>query len=425
MNNFLDGEIVLFINEGESQDLKVGQPSFFIETESEATVFQEATHFLNEAFVVSGSAPSRHTWAAAAQSLKTWFQYLQVIEKDWRDASRQDRLNYRDAYLTAVSPRTGENYSRSTIANRLSVIRSFYVHARMMAWYQGDIGWIGEIVEETDGRPIDQDALVHTRSASRIRQRDRDLPKSRPNVVFHPLQVMALRALLNHVGPQASNPGTDLRSPRDRLIVDLGWVVGLRVQEVINLNIFQFLDMTPDPDAPYRDMQMTILRKGNKKSPVAIPTWLVMDALSYIEGERAQALRQAKIIGRARSSQMFLSHPGSTRQGRPITVKRVQGLMQEICLALGLVESVEVRNPDTGEVIVRKRAKHSFHDLRHTCAVLMYHAERANGNPEPWKKIQAQLGHRHLQTTVDTYLTHVEIFTEQLGLLNVRRMIGL
>jgi integrase len=48
-----------------------------------------------------------------------------------------------------------------------------------------------------------------------------------------------------------------------------------------------------------------------------------------------------------------------------------------------------------------------------------------NGNPEPWKKIQAQLGHAHLQTTIDVYLSYVEIFNESPGLIDVRRMIGL
>ena len=52
------------------------------------------------------------------------------------------------------------------------------------------------------------------------------------------------------------------------------------------------------------------------------------------------------------------------------------------------------------------------HDLRHTAAVLIYYAESATGNPEPWKKVQTPLGHKNLQTTIDTYLHHVEIFGE-------------
>ena len=100
-------------------------------------------------------------------------------------------------------------------------------------------------------------------------------------------------------------------------------------------------------------------------------------------------------------------------------------MVREACLTLGLVQIVEKTDPETGKKFMYKRPRHSIHDLRHTYAVLTYHAERANGNAEPWKKIQAQLGHRNLQTTIDTYLSHVEIFTEQPGLLDVRKMLGL
>lgn len=92
---------------------------------------------------------------------------------------------------------------------------------------------------------------------------------------------------------------------------------------------------------------------------------------------------------------------------------------------MGILETVQKEVPLTGKRLLSQVPKHSVHDLRHTYAVLTYHAERANGNAEPWKKIQAQLGHAHLQTTVDIYLSHVEIFTDQPGLLDVRGMLGL
>jgi len=63
-----------------------------------------------------------------------------------------------------------------------------------------------------------------------------------------------------------------------------------------------------------------------------------------------------------------------------------------------------------GKSVNSKKAMHCVHDLRHTYAVLTYHAEVMNGNVEPWKKIQAQLGHKSLQTTIDTYLRYVSVF---------------
>jgi integrase len=122
---------------------------------------------------------------------------------------------------------------------------------------------------------------------------------------------------------------------------------------------------------------------------------------------------------------LLLTHAGAKNAGKPISNGAIQKMFREACFALGMVEIVEKTNPENGNTSQASIPLHSMHDLRHTYAVLTYHAERANGNAEPWKKIQAQLGHSHLQTTIDTYLSHVDIFTDQPGLLDVRRMIGL
>jgi integrase/recombinase XerC len=65
-------------------------------------------------------------------------------------------------------------------------------------------------------------------------------------------------------------------------------------------------------------------------------------------------------------------------------------------------------DPDSGEAYGLKLAAHSFHDLRHTFACWLYHAERKSGNSEPWKVVQARLGHKYLSTTMDTYLRVVD-----------------
>ncbi|GAA0429874.1 hypothetical protein GCM10009094_38110 [Massilia aurea] len=100
-------------------------------------------------------------------------------------------------------------------------------------------------------------------------------------------------------------------------------------------------------------------------------------------------------------------------------------MFRNACFELGLVDTVKKKDPMTNEVFLDKVPKHSIHDLRHSYAVLTYHAERLNGNPEPWKKIQAQLGHENLKTTIGTYLRYVEIFNDQPGMTDVRRMLGL
>ncbi|QCC02577.1 Site-specific recombinase XerD [Cupriavidus necator] len=408
MLDFLEGEIVLCAHhEPGVSSLTVGQPSFFIRTSSQSLVFEEPSLYLHERIVARGIRTSPHTWAAVAQALKTWFQYLQILKRDWRLASSQDRIDYRDAYMVAISPKTGGKYHASTVKSRMSVIRDFYIYARDAEWYDGDIG---SNLCGSDFRHY----------------RDVDLPKARPNLAIHPLTRQDLRALLQYAGPRATQKmAGDQRLSRNRIIFDLGWAVGLRVGEIAALTILQFLALAPDPLAPSADQQLSIVRKGGKTCAVAIPNWLVSDILAYIEGERAAVLQVTDIPFRNQPIRLFLSQYGSSRQSKPISISRMQGIFEEACLGIGRLKIVDCIDPEGANNFFRKRARHSIHDLRHTYAVLTYHAERMSGNPEPWKKIQAQLGHKHLQTTIDIYLAHVEVFNMQPGLYDVRKIIGL
>jgi integrase len=197
------------------------------------------------------------------------------------------------------------------------------------------------------------------------------------------------------------------------------------VDEIHSLSVLQFLGMHPDPNAPHLDQALVVTGKGGRSRHVAIPGWLVEDALAYISGEREVALKCGKVSNRTASNFLFLSGVGSKRPGRPISIRRLQQIIETSCLAIGLTKSIEVRDAETGSVSLKRMQKHSVHDLRHTAAVLIYHAERRAGNSEPWKKVQMQLGHKHLQTTIDTYLHHVEIFGQQQQFYDVRKMIGL
>jgi len=424
MNIFLNAHLTLFFNKTDHQELKQGQPAFFLEGEKRQQLFEEPTHFLNSYYVYGSTAESPHTWAKAAYSLKSWFQYLQAINRDWPDASEEDRCEYRDAYLTGISPKTGRPYSGSGVRDSMTVVRLFYKHCSGNGLYYGDIG--GVVPASTDHRPMDQDALVHTRLLPQTKSRDRALPKVRPGTKIHPIRVQDLTALLQYIGPQAGDRRGDERPSRDRLICDLGWVVGLRLDEINNLTTLQFLNLNADTSTPLVNMPLTIHNgKGKKTRQVAIPTWLVVDALAYIAGERAQSLKAKKTKSRNFSTRLLLAHASSKSAGSPITNGAIQKMFRQSCFATGLINTVDKKDLTANIDIRAKVPKHSIHDLRHTYAVLTYHAERAGGNSEPWKKIQAQLGHENLQTTIDTYLKYVEIFNEKPGLIDVRKMIGL
>ena len=225
------------------------------------------------------------------------------------------------------------------------------------------------------------------------------------------------------MGARASEPGADSRPARNRLIADIAWTTGLRLHEIAQLTKYQFLSLSPAPAANVGvEHQLIVLGKGKKRRSIAVPNWVVIDALAYIDGERAKAVAATKNL--KEPTQLILAGLSSRKPGAPLGQRRFQQLVEEACLGAGLTEIHEVTDPDTGEVHARRKAKHCVHDLRHTYAVLTYWAEKLHGNPEPWKKIQAQLGHEHLKTTVDTYLHFVEIFGQPEG-VNLRQVLEL
>jgi integrase len=57
----------------------------------------------------------------------------------------------------------------------------------------------------------------------------------------------------------------------------------------------------------------------------------------------------------------------------------------------------------------------STHDLRHTYAVWTYLLLRTQGDTNPWLFIQAQLGHRSAETTLNTYLRAVRMFENEIS----------
>lgn len=425
MNIFLDSTLIVFKNRTAIEGIRTGQPSFFLSSPNRVVLFEEPTLFLDSEFVRRGNTPSINTWSAASDALQSWFQWLQAIRKDWSVAVRLDRIEYRDAFLTAISPRTGQPYETSTVSKRMQVILQFYLFAMAQGWYEGDLAQPGIENQKVRSASFDPFPIDSNGAGRQKKWKDRDLPKTRKKEIIHPFQISELQAFLHLCGPRSSEREGDPRPARDRLLVDLGWAVGLRVEEISSLSTLQFLCLHPDPRAPQIDHSLVIMGKGKKLRTVAVPGWLVEDAISYIYGERAESLRIGKISSKAASNALFLAGAKSSRSGTPICKRRLQQVVEECCRRIGAVKTVEFIDPDTRATGQRVRHKHSIHDLRHTYAVLTYHAESANGNSEPWKKIQAQLGHEHMKTTIDTYLHHVEIFGQRQRFYDVRKMIGI
>ena len=426
MNSFLDGELFLVFAPLAQDGVHQGEPAFFLRGSDWIELFEEPSWFLHKKFVSNGSSPSRHTWAAGAYDLKTWFNYLNAIKVDWRDATESHRAAFSDDYSQAVSPRTGREFGDATINRILSTTREFYSLAKDQGWYVGDIGSY-LVYKETHDVPIDNDALAHTRVQGRIlKQKDPLLKKVGRKDVIRPLQVKELRKLIEFAGPSAANRQGDMRRVRDRLILDFGWVCGMRLGDVLNLTTLKFESIVVEPGHEVHSFPL-IVEKGKGKTTrlVSVPGWLVRDVQEYIFTEREESLRLGRARGVKRTHSLFLGHSNGKSAGRPISRKGIQDMFEAACIACGIVEKVEKINAETGERFVKVIAKHSYHDTRHNCAVLTYHAERALGNHEPWKVVQIKLGHKSVKTTEEIYLAHVEVFGEKQGVTHIRKLLGL
>ena len=61
-----------------------------------------------------------------------------------------------------------------------------------------------------------------------------------------------------------------------------------------------------------------------------------------------------------------------------------------------------------GNIELRTMARHSFHDLRHTYAVVMYRQLVKRGKSAPWLVLSRLLGHKFVETTVRIYLRSID-----------------
>jgi integrase len=375
-------------------------------------IHAEATSFLSERYCRSGSSKSPETWRTVGYHLASWLDYTSAAKIEWRAADEEDLIEFTQTLANTVSRQTGTLYCRSTIENKESVIRAFYDYLRSTKQYAGDI------LNSTGSKGrSSRGAYVHTgRGRARLATRGSRASSSGRIRPFYPAE---LQRALAEAGPRASEvvaKASDLEKSgllsastacRNRLLFDLGWAVGLRVHEIHGLNRYQFLELIVDEEAMASSQIIYVAGKGSlgsgkKVRAVAVPNWLIADAQAYIEH-----LLPAAPAGR--HTALFLSSQESNRPGRPISVRRLQQIVEETCCAANILRETEIIDLATHARSTVLVAAHSVHDLRHTYAVYTYLVESHKGNAEPWKKISSQLGHTLIDTTIKTYLKFIDI----------------
>lgn len=384
-----------------------GMPLVF---DDDGRFLQEVHLFLLDSLVRrTGASSSVHTLSAYADDLSVWWSFLRVNEGRWDEIHEATIHDFVTVLTSAVSPITGRKYAPATILRRVHTVLMFY------EWAAGE-GFVrvhGNVTRWSPNRFVNADglALAHvtrkapvSRSLVRLKQID---PADRVNI----LTTEQIRKILGRLGPDLTHGRFDqVTSIRNRLIAEWALYTGMRLHEVLGLSKAQMLGLALDCEGAH-PAELIRLRlavtKGGRKRDVLAPAFLLRASQHYIETERSSVLK----VARQRSDsyreppRLFLNSEDTNAAyvGKPLTGKVASRHFSAAVMACGYIDENETSKG------ARRTARFRYHDLRHVFAVRTYVELEATGKREPWKTIQTLLGHRHLSTTIKTYLKHVRV----------------
>ena len=395
----------------------------FLVDDDTGRIVEPVLLYLADRFISRKGYSQLNTLRATVYILKDWWAFLSEFAIVWYEVSTDDLRFYRDAMLQTVSPKTHRPYDVDTVRRRLSTVLQFYDWAHQEAFFSENLNAksVRQIV-----RSMDRNAMAHLdSSANLIEVSDLlPLPQGGADDAVRPLTETEYRTIAHLLGPlppEQDQKATDSRPTRDRLIAEVAIHTGMRRDEISSLTVWQILDLRPDPSRPFEVVKLRITKtKGLRPRCVFMPNWLVVALHWYIDHERKQALTAAKIYwlkGKVTEpTVLFLNGPEARRHaGKPLQNGTIDRYFRRATIASGLTHSVHKTHPETGAHYIEQEPRHVFHDLRHTFATWIYWFEKSIGNPEPWKKIQARLGHTELSTTTGLYLRAVADFEAQVS----------
>jgi integrase len=394
----VDREIVVHSVRSPAPGVKVGDKAIF--AYPEMRLLEEPTSYLRH---LAQRSILPNTLRNNAYALAYWINFCDAANIDCEHADVEELIDYRTVLQSTESTQTGRIRTASTVAQYLGAVVDFYDHKFRRGTYNGTIR---KSDAPRPSRTLDNDALAHIHRGPRMKYLKSPVPIKNPQfgTMIKPLSIPSLRRLLEAIGPTASDAAPEA-SVRNRLIADWAWAVGLRISEILHLQHLQFRKIKPRENAPWAHVPIEVLGKGNKRRRVAVPNWLINDTQLYIDRQRSSCVKASKF--HSDFDALFVGDIDSPRPGYPIGPRRVEAIFSKTFLEIGCCKVVEVHEETSSSKALRTIPTHCFHDLRHTYAVLTYHAEVQQGNAEPWKKIQAQLGHASMTTTVDVYLQYV------------------
>ncbi|MGO6926128.1 tyrosine-type recombinase/integrase [Rhizobium ruizarguesonis] len=258
---------------------------------------------------------------------------------------------------------------------------------------------------------------------------------------IHPFLDGDWKPVFDRLGPEVGD--TSGRSRRDRLASETSLITGMRIDEICSITVQQIRNLSRhvDPARPSKLISLWITKtKGLKPGFIFLPSFLVEQLLDYIDGERQAAIDRACAVRNnyEPTSILFVNDVKSSyaTAGNPLSPDTLSRAFSDACLSIGFSHEVdcfvlnEAGEPlisSSGQNIVEKRllTDHTFHDLRHTFAMLTYIDSARSGGNEPWKTVCTRLRHSSILTTLRSYLRWLDRAEQEISnaLMKTYRMI--
>lgn len=386
-------------------------PGFpYIVDELSGKLFEAALVFMATRHVSDEGTFPNNTVEAYTADILDWVRFCTRFNIPWNKATWADLSRYVSS-MERVSPHHRRRYREGTKTRRLVPITQLY------KWAPLNLPHV--CADPPHGTLFDTKVTAEFLDARRRKLRSRVQvgkdyvdDQELPNV----MQSNEVENVLKAIGPAPRAEGCKedeetAVSSVGHLGMECGLQAGLRVGEVVNLRVRLFrnyLNAKIVPSAYYRIGDFR--RKGGKMKSVRIHGVLLQKIVNYIKRERAWVMRGVKV-----DHGVLLVHKQGQHKGEPLRSGTLQRRFAKACIAAGVTGTatkLSAPDGDWSNPVVDEElcARYTFHDLRHTFAVWRYYARVQDGDTEPWKHIQEELGHEDVTTTKKIYLKVTQDF---------------
>lgn len=395
-------------------EMMAGQPlaldhPFFVEDEDES-IDIPSFGFLNELGVKAGfkrNGGSHGSSARNAAYALDQFYGLQA-EVGIGDAATGPELFrvYADRLVGRVKE-DGEGLSSDYMRTSASYVSRMFARGTRLGLFDVDLCPDPVLAMLSD----DDLDLPMADGASGVRTTRRNGSKAMPEAHW--------KRLAFELGPLLTggwHPG--MPSMRPRLAGETGLQLGARVREA-RLDAEAVMAVPFDGSHEGHSVYTLTDTKGGHPRPVPVPNGLLAGYRHYHGTERrlaVDALRRRLGASFVEPRTLFVNGlDAGWATGRAVTTATLQADIRDAVRGAKLTEPVKVPLGH-GEFAVFDIPLYTFHSLRHTFAIWMYHARKhLLGDPFPWKYIASRLGHRSMAVTLDVYLDLGRLCEPEIG----------